>query len=124
MSTVKTICQPLPALVGALKTPAQKKREKKEDVKASATEKPSTRGGGKTKAIVDTTAKSTPAGLTGKQEQSAAFFKQLAQAPVVATPTTTKEIEAVVDCLIQEQEPEQDLEAEKERLGGVLFGGK
>jgi hypothetical protein len=75
---------------------------------------------------VVTTAKSTPAGLTGKQEQTAAFFKQLAIAPTVTTPAKG-EVKAVADCLVLEQDQEakeQVSEAEKERLSGVLFGGK
>jgi hypothetical protein len=88
-----------PSLVGALKTPAQKGRDKKEDVKTFAAEKPSTRGSGKTKAIVDTTAKSIPAGLTGKQER-------LAQAPVVTIPAK-EELKAITECLVLAQDQEE-----------------
>jgi uncharacterized protein YlxW (UPF0749 family) len=58
---------------------------------------------------VDTTAKSTPAGLTGKQEHSAAFFKQLKQAPVVTT-RANEEVKAFADSLILEQDEEVHLQ--------------
>jgi hypothetical protein len=73
MSTAKTICQPLPTLGGALKTTAQKKREKKEETKVPAAEKKSQ------KAIVDLSGKTTPANL----------FK--------------KQVKVVADCLVQDQ---------------------
>jgi hypothetical protein len=60
MSTAKTICQPLPALGGELKTPAQKKREKKEEAKVLAAEKKPQ------KAIVDLSGKTTPANFFKK----------------------------------------------------------
>jgi hypothetical protein len=50
MNSFKTTCKPL----ASLKAPVAEKKA------------PVTRGGKKTKEIVDTTAKSTPAGLTGK----------------------------------------------------------
>ena len=87
ISSAKTMCKSL----GAIKAP---EKEKKLVV---------TRGSKKTKEIVDTTAKSTPAGLTGKQEQTAAFFKQLAQAPVLTIPAK-EEVKAIADCLILEQD--------------------
>ena len=65
MSTVKTICQPLPALGGVLKTTAQKKREKKEETKVPDAEKKPQ------KAIVDLSGKTTPANLFKKQVQPA-----------------------------------------------------
>jgi hypothetical protein len=84
MSTAKTICQPLPALGGALKTTAQKKREKKEETKVQAAEKKPQ------KAIIDLSGKTTPANL----------FKKQAQAQLVAA---EKQVEVVADCLIEDQ---------------------
>ena len=103
MSTVKTICQPLPALGGALKTVAQKKREKKEETKVPAAEKKPQ------KAIVDLSGKTTPANLFKKQVQPA---KQ---------PLAEKKVEVIADCLalVQDQglvpTKTQDAKAEVEK---------
>jgi hypothetical protein len=83
MSTVKAICQPLPA-IGGLKTPAHKKRERKEETKVHAAEKKPQ------KTIVDLSGKTTPANL----------FKKQAQAQLVAA---EKQVEVVADCLVQDQ---------------------
>jgi hypothetical protein len=86
MSTAKTICQPLPALGGVPKAPAQKKKEKKEETKVSATEKKPQ------KAIVDLSGKTTPANLFKKQTQ--------AQVQLVVA---EKQVEVIADCLVQDQ---------------------
>jgi hypothetical protein len=92
MSSLKLICEPLPAFV-VPKAPTQKKRREKEEVKATTQKPAQTTAKKPRKPIVDLSGKTTPVNIFKRQVQ-AVVCEQLAE----------KEVEVFADCLVLEQD--------------------